>query len=249
MEKNSFKEITQYYDLLVDWKVRLEREEPFFRSLFGEKSVKILDAACGTGRHAALFASMGHNVTGSDVSPEVLKVAKKNAGDLKISFYREDLTDLNTGFKGDSFDFVTAIGNTLAIINEREKIENVFRKVNYLLRPGGTFIFQIVNFTSQTVINDRFTPFRSVIDNKKEYIFQRFFDICDDKVVLNLLVFIKENDKWIRNIESTQLMPWSINDLKSVSERSGFSSVKFYGDYLKTPFDENSRDILGLAVK
>ena len=48
------------YDLRVDWNRRFAREWPFFKRLFRERGVKsILDCACGTGRHAVLFAEKG----------------------------------------------------------------------------------------------------------------------------------------------------------------------------------------------
>lgn len=52
-------------------------EEPVVRDLIARVPVgDSLDAACGTGRHAAYMASLGHRVTGVDATPEMLAVAK-----------------------------------------------------------------------------------------------------------------------------------------------------------------------------
>ena len=49
-----------------------------------------LDAACGTGRHAAYLAQLGHQVIGVDSSPEMLAVAREKLPDVEIH-----LADLN----------------------------------------------------------------------------------------------------------------------------------------------------------
>jgi SAM-dependent methyltransferase len=57
-ERSVFEDRPELYDALVDWSKRLAREEPFFRAVFEQVAARrVLDAACGTGRHAALFQS------------------------------------------------------------------------------------------------------------------------------------------------------------------------------------------------
>ena len=52
-------------------------EEPIVHGLLARYSIgAALDAACGTGRHAAYLASLGHRVTGIDSTAEMLQVAK-----------------------------------------------------------------------------------------------------------------------------------------------------------------------------
>jgi SAM-dependent methyltransferase len=51
-----------------------------------------LDAACGTGRHAAHLAQRGHDVTGVDGSPEMLGLARERVPDAR--FLDGDLRDL-----------------------------------------------------------------------------------------------------------------------------------------------------------
>ena len=52
-------------------------EEPIVHELLARYPVgTALDAACGTGRHAAYLAPLGHQVTGIDSTPEMLEMAK-----------------------------------------------------------------------------------------------------------------------------------------------------------------------------
>jgi SAM-dependent methyltransferase len=54
-------------------------EEPVVRDLLaGLPPGRAVDAACGTGRHAAALAAAGHAVVGVDSSPDMLAVARRN---------------------------------------------------------------------------------------------------------------------------------------------------------------------------
>ena len=82
----------------------LEVEEPVVREILGALPVGVaLDAACGTGRHGAYLASLGHTVIGVDATPEMLDVARAKipAGE----FHEADLLELPLA--DESVDLVT----------------------------------------------------------------------------------------------------------------------------------------------
>src|SRR5215470_1583524 len=55
----------------------IDLEQPIVREILDAlPRGTALDAACGTGRHAAYLATLGHTVTGVDTSPEMLAVAR-----------------------------------------------------------------------------------------------------------------------------------------------------------------------------
>ncbi len=62
---------------------------------------KILDMACGAGRHAIIFARKNFNVTAVDLSENLLAIAKKNADDenLKINFVHSDIRNFKSDDK------------------------------------------------------------------------------------------------------------------------------------------------------
>lgn len=61
-------------------------EEPVVRSALDTwpRPATVLDAACGTGRHAAYLAAHGHMVTGLDVSPDMLAVAREQVPGVRF---------------------------------------------------------------------------------------------------------------------------------------------------------------------
>ena len=69
--------VADIYDVMIDWPKRLAHEGPFFRRLFQRADARrVLDAACGTGRHAALMHSWGLEVEAADISPAMIARAK-----------------------------------------------------------------------------------------------------------------------------------------------------------------------------
>lgn len=71
----------------------LDIEEPIVREILDSLPVGVaLDAACGTGRHTAYLAALGHQVIGLDTSPEMLARAREKVP--KGDFYEADLHDV-----------------------------------------------------------------------------------------------------------------------------------------------------------
>ncbi len=66
------------------------------KELGHDKSLKILDVGCGTGRHSIELTKRGYNVTGIDLSESQLQVAKEKAAaeKLKIKFLKHDARNL-----------------------------------------------------------------------------------------------------------------------------------------------------------
>ena len=102
---------------------------------------RLLDAGCGTGHFSAFFAERGFEVTGADVSPEMIEIARQKTIP-KATFQLADITALP--FKDESFDVVTAI-TVLEFIPEREK---ALQEMIRVLRVGGTLIIAVLNEAS-----------------------------------------------------------------------------------------------------
>ena len=81
MSAFSAAELAGWYDTMVDWSKRLSHETPFFRRWFSEAHAqRVLDVACGSGHHAALFHQWGLVVEGADLSHAMLELARRRHG-------------------------------------------------------------------------------------------------------------------------------------------------------------------------
>jgi len=96
-----------------------------------------LDAACGTGRHAQRLLALGHQVTGVDLTPEMLEVAKRNVP--AAQFHAADLLALP--FSAQRFDLVVC-GLAIAHVEDlRAGVTELAR----VLRPGGRLVISALH--------------------------------------------------------------------------------------------------------
>ena len=88
-----------------------------------------LDAACGTGRHTAYLASVGHRVTGIDSTPEMLEVAKAKVPQAR--FETADLTAIP--LSDEAMDLAVC---SLALTHCSD-LGPPMRELARVVRPGG----------------------------------------------------------------------------------------------------------------
>jgi ubiquinone/menaquinone biosynthesis C-methylase UbiE len=111
----------------------IDLEQPVVRGILDRLPLgTALDAACGTGRHAAYLASLGHTVIGVDVSAKMLAVARDNVpgGD----FRQADLRRLPVDDR--NVDLVVC---ALALEHVSD-LGPVFAEFARVLRPGGHLV-------------------------------------------------------------------------------------------------------------
>lgn len=120
---------------------RLERE--MFLSLFDEAGCggPVLDVGCGTGGNTLLLAKRGLDVTGIDISEEMLRVARAKTvrEGLKVNFLQTDASSLP--FPDKSFGTVTC----LLALEFTGRPEKVIREIYRVLRPSGCLILAFLN--------------------------------------------------------------------------------------------------------
>jgi ubiquinone/menaquinone biosynthesis C-methylase UbiE len=111
----------------------IDLEQPVVREILDDLPLGVaLDAACGTGRHTAYIASLGHEVIGVDTSPEMLTRARENVPDGV--FYEADLHDVPLA--DESVDVVVC---ALALTHVPDLAQALTEFVR-VLRPNGHLV-------------------------------------------------------------------------------------------------------------
>ena len=109
--------------------------------------LKVLDLACGTGRHSVVFAARGFEVTGLDYSKPFLREAVKraNAARQKIAFIRGDIRNLQRHFPADAFGLAVCLYTSFGYFSRRADDLRTLKAVHRVLCPGGAFVINTVN--------------------------------------------------------------------------------------------------------
>lgn len=102
---------------------------------------KILDLACGRGRHAIYLNQEGLNVTGIDICQEnISKALKKSNSRLKFH-----VGDMRSVFRRNYFNYIFNFFTSFGYFDSKTENENVVRAVYEGLVPGGKFLIDFLN--------------------------------------------------------------------------------------------------------
>jgi len=157
----------QWYELLFENYSGKYENECFVKGTVGEcdfiekeanynKSLKILDIGCGTGRHSIELKKRGYSVTGIDLSDSMLKRAKEKAEEqnLKIDFLKRDARNLDIK---NEFDLAIMLCEGSFPLMETDEMNfKILQNACNALKEKGRFIF--------TTLNALFPLFHSVKD-------------------------------------------------------------------------------------
>ncbi len=128
-----------------------------------DKSLKILDIGCGTGRHTIEMTKRGYNMTGVDLSESMLNKAREKAAasGLKIDFRKRDARELDFS---NEYDLVIMLCEGSFPLMETDEMNfQILQGASRALKAGGKFIF--------TTLNGLFPLFHSVkefLENEAE---------------------------------------------------------------------------------
>jgi ubiquinone/menaquinone biosynthesis C-methylase UbiE len=102
---------------------------------------RVLDLACGQGRHAHLLAEAGFKVDGVDLSEELLRVARKRGTGPTLKYTRADMRRLPAKWTG-RFDGVVNLFTSFGFFANAADDAQVIRECSRMLKPGGVMVWQ-----------------------------------------------------------------------------------------------------------
>jgi ubiquinone/menaquinone biosynthesis C-methylase UbiE len=131
--------LAPFYDVMYQWKdYRAESEQ--VHQLIQEHRLSsgdaLLDVACGTGEHTRYFRER-YRVTGIDLNPEMLKVARRKTSG--ISFLRRDMTSFDLKRR---FDAVVCLFSSIAYVRTYRNLRRSIACFEKHLKPGGVLVIE-----------------------------------------------------------------------------------------------------------
>ncbi len=124
--------------------------EQWARSLGGP----LLDLACGTGRMALRMAELGYQVTGVDITPEMIEWARQKAAKQGLSVDWV-VSDARTFHLQKQFPFIYMLENVFQFFLTREDQEAMLARVREHLLPEGCFLFETRNPSPRNLLEVR----------------------------------------------------------------------------------------------
>lgn len=210
--KGIYGKYAKYYDKIYDYK-EYDQEVLFVKNIVQKHNIKqkdLLDVACGTATHAKLLVDDGFNITGVDLSKEMLKIAKKKV--KKAKFIEGDMKLFKSKNK---YNILTCFFTAINYNYNLEELQKTLTNFYNLLKKDGIVIFDI-GLTEKNIKTDIFITTAS---NKTENLARigqwEHTENKNIKILKNILI-IKEKGKLDFVIDNQKLGVFSVKNVKKI---------------------------------
>jgi len=228
-----------YYHTL--YKNRDEREaQDFIDNLIDylqiPKGSKLIDIACGKGRHAKYFNQKGMDVVGVDLSSNSIDIAKKDENkNLQFSTH-----DMRENYQQETFDVVTNLFTSFGYFDDNKDEQKAINAMASNLKKGGLLIIDFMNakkVIANLVLNEKKT-IDSIQFKIKRYVKDRYIlkEIC-----------IIDGEKEQQFQEKVKAI--TVDDYSEFIDTAGLKIIDIFGNYKLDDFDEEISDRLILICK
>ena len=199
---------------------------------FGLTSGLVVDLGCGSGIWASFLVENAYDVLGVDISPSMVKLAKKRAP--KATFLCSSFLDMSLP----QCSAITSLGECLSYLfddkNSISALRRLFIKCHKALQPNGLLIFDVVT----PEVMKRKMPYKSFWENEKYSILVEYFDDPKKRVSRRgITTFRKVGDLYRRHYEEHKQLLFTGSELANCLREVGFKTriVRSYGSYQLLP--------------
>lgn len=206
----------------------------------GISGKKILDIGCGTGLLSVKLAKMGGDVTGVDLSSDMLRIATERAAALgmPVTFKEQPMQQLE-GFT--DFDAAVIAIDSLNYVTRKEEVIQTLQNVYEALKVGGVLLFD-VHSTFKTDVIFMESPF--TFDNERiAYIWETEEGDERHSVYSELAFFIRNEEGLYKRFDEVhEQRTFSVHEYVEMLEDIGFSIERVFADWEdEPPSDESER--------
>lgn len=230
-----YKALAIDYDLLNP-KEEIFKQKDFFKRLIDKHSIKsCLDCACGTGWHLHMLQKMGIESYGSDLSPEMLKQARKNMESVTVKLKSGDFRTLENSWNR-QFDMIICMTTSFPHMATDGDAIKALQSIYGRLNEGGIL-----------VIDSGITD--SMLDSKPKFIKARefengsFYFVLEypnsDQVIFNILEIKKSDSSLEHAFESITYNAMRKSKLEGYFAQTDFKDIEYFGGFDLSPYSEN----------
>lgn len=203
------------------------------------KGVHIVDLACGTGSITEWLIKLGFNVTGVDISADMLTIAqnKLSGYEGRYSLVLSDIKNFEPVSKADA---VVCCLDSINHLTSKKDVQSTFNLVKSYLKYDGLFVFDVNTlYKHQKVLADN----TFVFEDDEFYLVWDNESIDDRTVRILLDIFIFNGSSYDRFSEEFTEIAYTTDELVNMLKEAGFESVDIYDDMSKKPPVDNSERI------
>lgn len=223
-----------YYHIL--YKDRDEKEAELFidkliEKLQFKKGSKLIDIACGKGRHANYFNKKGLDVVGIDLSKNSIAIAKQ----FENSSLMFDVHDMREVYKENYFDIATNLFTSFGYFNNKTDNFNAIHSIAKNLKKEGLLIIDFMNV--KKVIANLLSNEQKTIDG---IIFKIRKKVKKDHIIKDIVI----TDGIIEQNYQEKVKAITLAHFTELISKAGLKIIDIFGNYKLEDFDDLTSDRL-----
>lgn len=239
----SYSDFAYIYDHFMHADVNYEQIADYIENLFDRYNISpnlVCDLACGTGNVTIPMAKRGYNMTGVDLSEDMLNVAREKSEGLDILYLNQNLASID--LYGTMGAFLCMIDGINYVLTPKSLLTLFTRLKTCFMDPDAVLIFDISSrYKLQHVIGDN-----TFIHSEKDVFYSWQNHYVEGKNLSDMLLnfFVKDESGYERFEERHLQRAYSVKELTFLLKKAGFTTVDTYEAMTFNPPTKTSERIV-----
>ncbi len=197
---------------------------------------KIMDLACGKGRHSIFLNKLGFDVVGLDLSEQSIAHAKQFENE-RLHFSVHDMRDV---YRLDYFDFVLNMFTSFGYFQTESEHITAIQAVCASLKKGGKFVLDFFNTNKvvDSLVYENQTKSEGIV-------FDQTREIVDGSIV-KTINFEHKNEEFEFQ---ERVKAFTEADFRRLFQIAKLDCLHLFGDYELNPFDANKSERMIFVVE
>jgi len=198
----------------------------------------ILDICCGQGRHLSIFAEHNFKITGIDLSPTLLKIAKENIQKYpRANIVQADMRYIPFNSE---FDLILNLFTSFGYFQKDESNKSVFLQISRLLKKSGYFVFDYFNsaYVKKNLVPSHKEDYDGIVVEQRRFI--------ENSRVKKKIELTKDGKK-STFMESVKL--YTPDEIFDMLHSVNLKVNRIFGNYDGSKFDDQSPRLLVFGEK
>ena len=231
------------YDLIYAGKPYAD-EARFVHDLLGGGPGRLLDVACGSGRHARELAALGWEVVGVDYSADLLEHAR-SAG---IEVHEQDMRTLDV--PGEPFDAVTCLFDSIGYPQDDDGIVAALAGMRRHLVPGGRLAVEFLHAPALLAGADAVRVRRFALPDGGTLVRISETDLDRASQVMHVsydVIALRPDGSYEQEQERQSNRFFEVEEMRALMERAGFRAIRFVPAYADGEIGADTFHVIALA--
>lgn len=223
-----------YHLIFADWAQSIERQSTVLDSLIRHflpgqnRSIHVLDCACGIGTQAIGLAKRGYRVHATDLSPAEIRRAEQEAQKMgvQLTLGVADMRTLSQQVP-QQFDVVLAFDNALPHLLTDDDLAQAAQELFAVTRPGGVFMASIRDYDALLEERPQINSERVIDSADGRRVTLQVWDWDGDHYTITQFILVRHADDWQMRHYTTRYRALRLETLTTALQGAGFGDIQW----------------------